>query len=406
MPGTSRRKARICGALVVILGLRGLAFAQETPTAAPTRVNWPTYRCHAPEEGKAYAMSERLKERLEATLAIPASDALAILEEMGGEPSRSSTASFVVPYILAWRYHELGRHADLRSAALQVITHPNVGGNQADISWALVAQSYADEEDWPHVVELLQPMVDAKCRPLEDAVRKLLAVARIRMEQYSAALEQFDNSCMADVPAELHWIRIALEVDCKLNGPEACVRRILRYSEKSGASDDLQSILNTALNQLQMVAEAKPFLDDARESGKLSSDYAVVIRRTATNEPLTPLQRIAPEYPRAAAQAGQSGYVVMQVTVGADGNVIEATPVESSPPGVFEEASIKAALKGRFKPQLIDGQPHITQGQYTVRFNIDEPRDSASRARASRSASRVAAPASAPDAHPFVPRCR
>lgn len=64
----------------------------------------------------------------------------------------------------------------------------------------------------------------------------------------------------------------------------------------------------------------------------------------------------APEYPPAALAARFSGSVVVKAKIDTDGKVDDVEVVESTHPNVgFEEASIAAVKKWRFKPALKNG---------------------------------------------------
>lgn len=66
----------------------------------------------------------------------------------------------------------------------------------------------------------------------------------------------------------------------------------------------------------------------------------------------------APAYPHAALARGIGGEVQLKVLVGADGSVKHAEVVSSHPAGVFDQASLNAAKKWHFNPQLdANGKP-------------------------------------------------
>lgn len=69
-----------------------------------------------------------------------------------------------------------------------------------------------------------------------------------------------------------------------------------------------------------------------------------------------PIVKVQPVYPRRALQRGIEGYVIVEFTVTSNGSVRDPVVVESNPPKVFDNAAIKAALKFKYKPRVIDGQ--------------------------------------------------
>ena len=84
---------------------------------------------------------------------------------------------------------------------------------------------------------------------------------------------------------------------------------------------------------------------------------------------LTPLVRVPPEYPARALQNGDEGYVVLRFTVTETGAVAEPEVVSSEPPGMFDRAAIRAVLRWKYQPQLVDGTP-VSVISYT-RINFE-----------------------------------
>lgn len=90
------------------------------------------------------------------------------------------------------------------------------------------------------------------------------------------------------------------------------------------------------------------------------------------NTDLIPVVRLAPQYPRQAARAGISGWVKLRIVVNPDGTVREARPVDADPRGLFEAAAVTAALRGRFRPRMVEGVAVESSGEYTVTFSLGE----------------------------------
>lgn len=70
-----------------------------------------------------------------------------------------------------------------------------------------------------------------------------------------------------------------------------------------------------------------------------------------------PIVKVAPQYPRRALSRGIEGHVVLQYTVTPLGTVQDPIVVESEPEGVFDRVAIESALRYKYKPRVIDGQP-------------------------------------------------
>jgi periplasmic protein TonB len=79
-----------------------------------------------------------------------------------------------------------------------------------------------------------------------------------------------------------------------------------------------------------------------------------------------PIVQVAPLYPRRAEDLGLEGYVILEFTVTREGTVRDPRVIESSH-SIFDRAAIEAALRFRYRPRVIDGEPVEVPG---VRFRI------------------------------------
>ena len=69
-----------------------------------------------------------------------------------------------------------------------------------------------------------------------------------------------------------------------------------------------------------------------------------------------PIVKVAPMYPRRANSRGIEGYCTVEYTVTKTGGIRDAVAVDCVPKGYFERASVKASLKFKYKPRVIDGE--------------------------------------------------
>jgi TonB family protein len=82
---------------------------------------------------------------------------------------------------------------------------------------------------------------------------------------------------------------------------------------------------------------------------------AMPVTSIASNvEPASPIDRPAPDYPDAAG--GASGRVTVQFTIDAQGRISDAKVVESTLPGVFDNAAVSAVKTWRYLPRRVDGR--------------------------------------------------
>lgn len=75
-----------------------------------------------------------------------------------------------------------------------------------------------------------------------------------------------------------------------------------------------------------------------------------------------PLVKIQPQYPRRAQERGIEGYVIVEFTITTTGAIRDPVVVEGftskgKPTTVFNRAGIKAAMKLKYKPRVVDGEP-------------------------------------------------
>jgi protein TonB len=104
-----------------------------------------------------------------------------------------------------------------------------------------------------------------------------------------------------------------------------------------------------------------PFLGNFSAAGPITGDAELI-----------PLVRIAPQYPTKALRDGIEGEVTLEITVGPDGSVKDASVKSAKPRGYFESVAVAAAFKARFRPKVVDGKPQQTTGTYTVKFALSK----------------------------------
>lgn len=92
--------------------------------------------------------------------------------------------------------------------------------------------------------------------------------------------------------------------------------------------------------------------------------------RVLADQDLQPIVRSEPRYPRLAKQSQQEGKVVVEFVIGKDGKVYEPKIIYAQPPGVFENASLQAISRWRYKPRIIQGQAVEQLAQQTLVFRL------------------------------------
>jgi protein TonB len=88
---------------------------------------------------------------------------------------------------------------------------------------------------------------------------------------------------------------------------------------------------------------------------------------------MLPLVNIQPTYPTRAAQRGIEGWCQVAFTVTETGGVTDIRVVDADPPGMFDQASMRAAERFRFQPRVVNGQPvPVPNVQYVFRFQLED----------------------------------
>ncbi len=92
----------------------------------------------------------------------------------------------------------------------------------------------------------------------------------------------------------------------------------------------------------------------------------------ATEGDVVPLVRISPQYPRQAAMARLEGWVEVEFTITETGSVEDARVLQARPPRVFDREAIRAILRWKFKPRIVDGTPVARRATQTIDFKLEE----------------------------------
>jgi len=87
---------------------------------------------------------------------------------------------------------------------------------------------------------------------------------------------------------------------------------------------------------------------------------------------IIPIVVIRPMYPRDAAMKGLEGWVKVEFTITAIGTVKNPKVIDSKPPRVFNREAIRAILKWKFKPRVIDGVAVDRSATQIIDFTLDQ----------------------------------
>lgn len=103
--------------------------------------------------------------------------------------------------------------------------------------------------------------------------------------------------------------------------------------------------------------------------GNMSTDTGMDMSGDAE---VMPLVRVAPRYPRKAAMRGIEGWVKVEFTILEDGTVADAKVIDAQPRRIFNREAVRAVLRWKFKPQIVDGKQVRRQATQTISFKLDK----------------------------------
>lgn len=100
----------------------------------------------------------------------------------------------------------------------------------------------------------------------------------------------------------------------------------------------------------------------------------VVMTESTVDELPRPLSRPAPQMPARARREGIEGRVLLRLSIGKNGRVVDATAVESTHPDLFDAVAISAAKRWRYAPAQYKGDPVAISALQPVEFRLEGAR--------------------------------
>jgi protein TonB len=95
------------------------------------------------------------------------------------------------------------------------------------------------------------------------------------------------------------------------------------------------------------------------------------IDKTAEGD-IIPIVVIRPMYPRDAAMKGIEGWVKVEFIITAIGTVKDPRVIDSEPPRIFNREALRAILKWKFKPRVVDGVAVDRPATQTIGFDLEQ----------------------------------
>jgi len=87
---------------------------------------------------------------------------------------------------------------------------------------------------------------------------------------------------------------------------------------------------------------------------------------------IIPVVVIRPMYPREAAMTGTEGWVKVEFTITEAGTVKDPRVIDADPPRIFNREAIRAILKWKFKPRVVEGVAVERLATQVIDFTLDE----------------------------------
>ena len=87
---------------------------------------------------------------------------------------------------------------------------------------------------------------------------------------------------------------------------------------------------------------------------------------------IIPVVVIRPMYPREAAMTGTEGWVKVEFTITEAGTVKDPRVIDADPPRIFNREAIRAILKWKFKPRVVEGVAVERRATQVIDFTLDE----------------------------------
>jgi protein TonB len=87
---------------------------------------------------------------------------------------------------------------------------------------------------------------------------------------------------------------------------------------------------------------------------------------------VVPIVRIDPQWPREALIEGTEGWVEVEFTILADGSVADPSVLQSEPPRLFDRNALRAILRWKFKPRIVDGQAVERRAVQRIDFVLNQ----------------------------------
>jgi protein TonB len=131
--------------------------------------------------------------------------------------------------------------------------------------------------------------------------------------------------------------------------------------QAAGPQPKVKQPLDIEMPDIAVTLNGGPAVATGWEPSDIGSDGDVV-----------PIVRVEPSYPRDAIMRGLEGWVQVRFTINPDGSVADPEVVAAEPPRIFNREAVRAILRWKFRPRIVDGQPVAREAEQLIEFRIGE----------------------------------
>lgn len=124
--------------------------------------------------------------------------------------------------------------------------------------------------------------------------------------------------------------------------------------------DVVRQVLDIEMPDIAVGLSGGPALASSWQPGDAGRDGDVV-----------PIVRVEPYYPREALMRNIEGWVQVRFTIGPDGSVSDPEVIAAEPPRLFNREAVRAILRWKFRPRIVDGQAVSREAEQIIEFKID-----------------------------------
>tara|TARA_R110000772_G_scaffold118068_1_gene223669 strand:+ start:1554 stop:2165 length:612 start_codon:yes stop_codon:yes gene_type:complete len=168
-------------------------------------------------------------------------------------------------------------------------------------------------------------------------------------------------------PVAGNAIRIA---DITIPEMEIEVTRVEPKPEEPDVPEEVPDLPDLEVSAMDMGGDNA--LNVARvevDMGAIDANVSVGVNDTD----MLPIVTVNPQYPNRALSRGIEGWCQVIFTVTANGTVENPMVVDADPPDIFDNASLRAVLRFKFNPRVVNGEAVPVEGvQYLFTYKVDQ----------------------------------